>query len=89
MISIITDVVNGRPPHLLYTVLCLLLIAIVKSVNDIFSNFLNLNNLFSSFKDWPDDLHMSDEAFEKYAIKLEMEDFEDDIRNLVNIFVTF
>ena len=32
---------------------------------------------------------MSDEAFEKYAIKLEMEDFEDDIRNLVNIFVTF
>jgi hypothetical protein len=25
---------------------------------------------------------MSDEAFEKYALKLEMDDFEDDVRNL-------
>jgi hypothetical protein len=32
---------------------------------------------------------MSDEAFEKYAIKLEMEDFEDDIRNLVKRIYEF
>jgi len=32
--------------------------------------------------DWPEDMHMSAEAFEDYAAKLEREDFEDDIRSL-------
>ena len=43
---------------------------------------MSVNERLTFLQDWPDDLHMSDEAFEKYAIKLEMEDFEDDIRNL-------
>lgn len=32
--------------------------------------------------DWPDNFHMSDEAFVKHAEKLETQDFEDDIRSL-------
>ena len=33
-------------------------------------------------QDWPDNFHMSDEAFVKHAEKLETQDFEDDIRSL-------
>lgn len=32
--------------------------------------------------DWPENMHMSDEAFENHAKKLEQEDFEDDVRSL-------
>merc|ERR1712226_789309 len=32
--------------------------------------------------DWPDNFHMSDEAFVNYAEKLETQVFEDDIRSL-------
>ena len=46
------------------------------------STDVSVNERLTFLQDWPDDLHMSAEAFEKYAIKLEMEDFEDDIRNL-------
>eukprot|EP00093_Oithona_nana_P010927 10927.XXX_217785_219014_1 [CDS] Oithona nana genome sequencing. len=32
--------------------------------------------------DWPEHMHMSNEAFEDYAAKLEKDDFEDDVRGL-------
>merc|ERR1712241_985451 len=32
--------------------------------------------------DWPEHMHMSNEAFEDYAAKLERDDFEDDVRGL-------
>ena len=37
---------------------------------------------YCCFQDWPEHMHMSNEAFEDYAAKLEKDDFEDDVRGL-------
>jgi len=51
-------------------------------VKEYFLSWKEIINLLFLLKDWPDDLHMSEETFEKYAMKLERDDFEDDIRSL-------
>ena len=47
-----------------------------------FTILCSITQLLLYLQDWPDNFHMSDEAFVKHAEKLETQDFEDDIRSL-------